>query len=161
MNLKGPLSMALDDPSPGAVVRGFMAAATLVFALAGLLGGDARWFAASGAFGAMWLAWDFLSAQLFNPLGEWFSRLWTGGVGSGRDAANLRPTLDDTVRLLESHLRPGVARSVVVQAAVRLEEIYRTIKDDPVRAREVIARAKELVSDAEELTRYESGAGDQ
>ncbi|MBI2615327.1 MAG: hypothetical protein HYW52_06595, partial [Gemmatimonadetes bacterium] len=106
--------MAFENPSPGAVVRGFLAAATLVFALAGLLARDARWFAASGAFGVMWLGWDFLTAQLFDPLGDWFSRLWSGGAAGGRDAANLRPTLDVTVRLLESHLRPGVARSVVV-----------------------------------------------
>ena len=146
--------MLSGNPSPGGVVRGFMAAATLVFALAGLLVRDARLFAASGAFGLMWLGWDFLTAQLFDPFGDWLSRLWSGGVGAGRDAANLRPTLEDTVRLLEGHLRPGVARSVVVQAAIRLEEIYRTIKDDPVRAREVIARARELAPDAEELRRY-------
>ena len=142
------------DPSPSAVVRGFIAAATLVFTLAGLLGADARWLVASGVFGAMWLGWDFLTAQFFDPFGDWLSRLWSGGVGAGPDAANLRPTLDDTVRLLESHLRPGVARPVVVQAAIRLEEIYRTIKDDPVRARDVIARARALVPDADELARY-------
>ncbi|MBI4420793.1 MAG: hypothetical protein HY560_08205, partial [Gemmatimonadetes bacterium] len=141
--------------SPGAVVRGFMAAGTVVFALVGLLRGDGRWYAASGAFGVMWWGWDFLMAQVFDPLGEWFSRLWTGGAGGGRQAANLRPTLDDTIRLLERHLRPGVARSVVVQAAIRLEEIYRTIKNDPARAREVIVRARALVPDAAELDRYE------
>ncbi len=144
-----------DDPSPATVVRWFMATATVVFGGVGLLVGDARWFAASGAFGLMWVGWDFLSGQLFGPLGDWLWRLWAGDIGTDRDAANLRPTLDDTVRLLESHLRPGVARSVVVQAALRLEEIYRTIKDDPVKAREVIARARELVPDADELTRYE------
>ena len=148
--------MKLEDPSPGAVVRGFLAVATVVFAAAGFLGGgDARWFAASGAFGTMWLAWDFLVGQLLHPLGEWFSRLWSDGLGSGRDAVNLRPTLDDTIRLLEGHLRPGVARSVVLQAAVRLEEIYRTIKKDPVRARDVIARARELAPGASELDRYD------
>jgi hypothetical protein len=146
--------MAYHDPSPSAVVRGFLAAATVVFTLAGLLVRDARWFAASGAFGVMWLGWDLLTAQFFDPLGDWLSRLWSGGVGAEPDAANLRPTLDDTVRLLESHLRPGVARSVVVQAAIRLEEIYRTIKDDPVKAREVMARARELVPDAAEFDRY-------
>ena len=146
--------MFFENPSPGAVVRGCLAAATLVFGLAGFLGADPRWFAASGAFGAMWLGWDFLVAQLFEPLGRWFSRLWLGGARAGRDTANLRPTLDETVRLLENHLRPGVARSVVVQAAIRLEEIYRTIKHDPVNAREVIARARELAPDAEELRRY-------
>lgn len=145
--------MGMEDPSPGAVVRGFVAAATLVFGLAGFLGGDARWVAASGAFGVMWLVWDFLSAHVFDPLGDWFSRRWSGGTGSG-DAPRRGPPLDDTVRLLESHLRPGVARSVVVQAAIRLEEIYRTVREDPVRAREVIARARELVPDAAELERY-------
>lgn len=143
-----------DDLSPAAVVRGFLAAATVVFGSVALFVGDARWFAASGAFGLMWVGWDFLSGHLFGPFGDWLSRLWLGEVGTEPGAANLRPTLDDTVRLLENHLRPGVARSVVVQAAIRLEEIYRTIKDDPVKAREVIARARELVPDAEELNRY-------
>jgi len=146
--------MAYHDPSPSAVVRGFLAAATVVFALAGLLVRDARWFAASGAFGVMWLGWDVLTVHCLDPLGDWFSRHWSGLGDAGADAANLRPTLDDTVRLLERHLRPGVARSVVVQAAIRLEEIYRTVRDDPVKAREVIARARELVPDAEELRRY-------
>lgn len=148
--------MRLEDPSPGVVVRGFIAAATVVCAVAGMLAGDPRWFAASGALGVMWLGWDILTAHVFGPLGEWFAGLWSGGAGAaGGDSANLLPTLDDTVRLLESHLRPGVARSVVVQAAIRLEEIYRTIKDDPVRARDVIARARGLVPDAAELDRYE------
>ncbi len=42
-----------------------------------------------------------------------------------------RPTLDDTIRLLESHLSQGASRSVEIQAAIRLEEIYRTVKQDP------------------------------
>jgi hypothetical protein len=147
--------MSLENPSPGAVVRGFMAAATLVFGAAGLLAGDARWLAASGFFGLLWAAWDFLGAYLFGPLGGWLERLWSGDVGSGGAAADLRPTLDDTVRLLEHHLRPGVARSVVMQSAIRLEEIYRTIKDDPVKAQQVIARARELFPGAEELRDYQ------
>lgn len=131
-----------------------MAAATLVFGAVGLFVRDARWFAAAGAFGLMWTAWDLLGAYLFGPMGDWLSSFWSGGATTESTAANLRPTLDDTVRLLEGHLRPGVARSVVVQAAIRLEEIYRTIKNDPVRAREVIARARELAPDAPELDRY-------
>ncbi len=147
--------MSIEDPSPGAVVRGFMAAATLLFGLVGLLVHDARWLAASGAFGLMWAGWDFLGAYLFGPFADWLSRLWSGGAAVDSGAADLRPTLDDTVRLLENHLKPGVARSVVVQSAIRLEEIYRTIKDDPAKAREVIARARELFPDAGELTRYQ------
>jgi hypothetical protein len=65
------------------------------------------------------------------------------------------PTLDDTVRLLEHHLQPGVARSVVVQSAIRLEEIYRTVRQDPGKAREVIARARDLFPEAEELRHYQ------
>jgi hypothetical protein len=143
------------DPSPAAIVRGFMAAATVVFALVGLLVRDARWFAASGAFGVMWLMGDLLTAHFLDPLGDWLSRLWSGLGDAGADTPNLRPTLDDTVRRLEGHLRSGVARSVVVQAAIRLEEVYRTVKNDPVRARDVIARARQLAPDAEELRRYE------
>jgi len=65
------------------------------------------------------------------------------------------PTLDDTIRLLEHHLQPGVARSVVVQSAIRLEEIYRTVQGDSVKARDVIARARLLVPGAEELRHYQ------
>ncbi len=147
--------MTLEDPSPGAVVRGFMAAATLIFGVVGLLVRDPRWLAASGAFGLMWAGWDFLGSYFFGPLGDWLSRLWSQEVEMDGGVADLRPTLDDTVRLLENHLQPGVARSVVVQSAIRLEEIYRTIKDDPAKAREVIARARQLVPDADELARYQ------
>lgn len=146
--------MSLDDLSPGKVVRGFLAAATLVFGVVGLLSGEAKAWAASGAFGLMWAGWDFLGAYFFGPVGGWISRLWTGEVGAD-GAADLRPTLDDTVRLLENHLQPGGARSVVVQSAIRLEEIYRTIRGDAVKAREVIARARELFPDAEELRHYQ------
>lgn len=103
----------------------------------------------------MWAGWDFLGSYLFGPLGDWLSRLWSGEVGTDRGAADLRPTLDDTVRLLENHLRPGVAPSVVVQSAIRLEEIYRTIQHDPAKARDVIARARQLAPDADELARYQ------
>ncbi len=92
-----------------AVVRHFMAAATLVFGAVGLFVQDPRWFAAAGVFGVMWTAWDFLGGYFFGPLGEWLSRVWFGDVTTD-GTANLRPTLDDTVRLLEGHLRPGVAR---------------------------------------------------
>ncbi len=144
--------MFTEDPSPSVVVRRFMAAATLIFGLIGLLVHDPRWFAASGAFGLMWTAWDFLGANLFGPLGTWLSGIWSG-ESEAQAAANLRPTLDDTIRLLEHHLQPGVSRSVVIESAIRLEEIYRTIKHDLVRAQAVLARARELLPDAVELKR--------
>jgi hypothetical protein len=137
------------------VIRGFAAGATAVFAVAALVSGEPRAWAACGAFGLMWAAWDFLGEYVFGPVGDWFSRLWIGEAGRDRGAVDLMPTLDDTVRLLEHHLQPGVARSVVVQSAIRLEEIYRTVQGDPVKAREVIARARELFPDAEELRHYQ------
>lgn len=135
------------------VVRWVFGAATLIFGLVGLFGDDVRWLVASGAFGVMWTAWDLLVANVFGPLGDWASQIWAG-EGEAQAAADLRPTLDDTIRLLEHHLRPDVHHSVVVQSAVRLEEIYRTIKHDPVKAREVITRAREICPDAAELKAY-------
>jgi hypothetical protein len=146
--------MRWEDPSPGRVVRGFAAGATAVFAVAALVSGEPRAWAACGAFGLMWAGWDFLNEYLFGPVGDWLSRLWGGEVG-GEGGADQLPTLEDTVRLLEHHLQPGVARSVVVQSAIRLEEIYRTVRQDPGKAREVIARARDLFPEAEELRHYQ------
>src|SRR5574341_990984 len=143
--------MRWKDPSPGRVVRGFVAGATAVFGAAALISGEPKAWAACGVFGLMWAGWDFLGGYVFGPVGDWISRLWSGEAGTNRDDVDLLPTLDDTIRLLENHLRPGVARSVVMQSAIRLEEIYRTVQGDPAKAREVVARARQLFPDAEEL----------
>ena len=147
--------MRWEDPSPGRVVRGFTAGATAVFGVAALVTGEPRAWVACGAFGMMWAGWDFLGEYVFGPVGDWVSRLWSGEAGTGRDASDLLPTLDDTIRLLEHHLQPGVARPVVVQSAIRLEEIYRTVQGDAAKARDVIARARRLFPDAEELRHYQ------
>ncbi len=147
--------MRWGDPSPGRVVRGFAAGATAVFGVAALATGEPKAWVACGAFGLMWAGWDFLGEYVFGPVGEWIARLWSGEAGPDRGAAGLLPTLDDTIRLLEHHVQPGVARSVVMQSAVRLEEIYRAIRGDPNKAREVIARARQLFPDAEELRHYQ------
>jgi hypothetical protein len=147
--------MRWEDPSPGRIVRGFVAVATAAFGIAAVASGEPKAWAACGAFGLMWAGWDFLVEYVFGPVGDWFSRLWTGEVGTGRDTDDLLPTLDDTIRLLENHLQPGVARSVVMQSAIRLEEIYRVVRQDPARARDVIGRARGLFPDAEELRHYQ------
>lgn len=147
--------MHWEDPSPGRVVRGFAAGATVVFGVAAVVSGEPKAWAACGAFGLMWTGWDVLGQYVFGPVGDWFVRLWSGAGETNRDAADLLPTLDDTIRLLEHHLQPGVARSVVLQSAVRLEEIYRTVRRDPAKAREAIARARQLFPDAEELRHYQ------
>jgi hypothetical protein len=120
-----------------------------------LLRDDARWFAAAGVFGLLWWSWDLLLDHVFVPLGEWMAQVFTSGVAQGA-APNVRPTLEDTIRLLEGHIRKRASRQVEINAAVRLEEIYRTVKRDPERARDVIARVRERYPDARELERYRS-----
>lgn len=146
----------VDDHLPisvGGIVRAAFGIATIVFAVIGfVLGSDPRWFAASGAFGLIWTLWGWAYDHILNPFGEWLARAGAGDVGQIR-SGSLRPTLDDTIRLLESHLEGGAARDVQIQAAIRLEEIYRTIKKDPVRAAEVIARVRALYPEAPELER--------
>ncbi len=142
-----------DDPPPGAIVRWALGAATLVFLVAGLLGKSTGALAASGAFGTMWWAWDLLNDNLFTPFGEWLSGLLSGDVLAGDDSDPI--TLEETVELLEHRLRPGVAPHVVIQAALRLEEIYRMGRHDPAKARAVIVRARELVGNVPQLARYD------
>jgi len=141
--------------SPGRVVRGFAAGATAVFAVAALVSGEPKAWATCSAFALMWAGWGFLDEHVFGPVGDWVSRLWSGETGPGGKAGDLLPTLDDTIRLLERHVQPGVARSVVVQSAMRLEEIYRTVRGDLGKTREVIARARWLFPYALELRHYQ------
>jgi hypothetical protein len=134
---------------PEAVVRGLFAAATIVFGGLGLVTRDGRLLMAAGAFGILWTLWDVLWNRIIGPGAAWAFRTLTEGTGGA--APNIRPTLDDTIRLLESHLARPASRSVHVQAALRLEEIYRTIRKDPTRARAVLDAARARYPDAPEL----------
>ena len=141
--------------SVGGIVRAAFGFATIVFAVIGfLLGSDPRWFAASGAFGLIWTLWGWAHDHILSPFGEWLARAGAGDVGQLK-VGGLRPTLDDTIRLLESHLAGGASRHVQIHAAIRLEEIYRTIKKDRVRAAEVMSRVRTLYPDAPELERLD------
>jgi len=136
------------DTSPSVVGRRFLAGATIVATLLGLLG-DPRFFAASGAFGVAWWGWDFIWDNVIGPLGGWFSGMLTG-TSTVESPPDL--TVDDTIRLLEDHLAAdGVPRHVQIQSALRLAEIYRLNKQDPQRARDVLQRVKERWPDAPEL----------
>ncbi|MGA2383427.1 MAG: hypothetical protein ABSG61_08325 [Gemmatimonadales bacterium] len=142
--------------SPGVVGRRFFATATVAAALLGLLG-DPRWFAASGAFGIAWWGWDAIWENVFGPFGAWFTGMLAGtsGVEAPPDL-----TVDDTIRLLEGHLSAdAVPRHVQIQSALRLAEIYRLAKEDPQRARDVIARVRARWPDAPELQREEPPPG--
>ncbi len=146
--------------SPSVVGRRFLATATVVATVLGLLG-DPRWFAASGAFGIAWWGWDAIWGNVFGPLGGWLMGMLSGTSGV---AAPPDLTLDDTIRLLENHLQTdAVPRHVQIQSALRLAEIYRLNKQDPQRAQEVLARVRARWPDAPELQRAgpleEGGAG--
>jgi len=134
---------------PEAIVRGVFATATIVFGGLGLVIREGRLLVAAGAFGILWTVWDVLWDRVISPGTEWGFRTLTEGVGSA--PPNIRPTLDDTIRLLESHLARDASRSVHIQAALRLEEIYRTVRKDPVSARAVLVAARERYPDAPEL----------
>ncbi len=138
----------------GRVVRAIFGTATVGFTLIGLLlARDPRWLAAAAAFGAVWWAWDLLVAHVFAPLEAWTTRTLAGdGLGP---PPNVRPTLDETIQLLERHLERPTTRQVDINAAIRLEEIYRAIKRDPAKARRVIRTVRERYPDAPELQRYD------
>jgi len=134
---------------PETVVRAVFATATIVFGGLGLLLREGRLLVAAGVFGTIWTAWDVIWDRVIGPFGSWTFQTLTEGTGG--PPANVRPTLDDTIRLLESHLEHGATRHVQVQAALRLEEIYRTIRKDPARAHGVLERIRERYPDAPEL----------
>jgi hypothetical protein len=143
--------------SPSAVGRAMFGVATVLTVLLGLLG-DARWFAASGAFGTAWWAWDFLWDNVVGPLGGWFTGMLTGSA-TVEDPPDL--TLDDTIRLLESHLAAdGVTRHVQIQSALRLAEIYRLNRKEPEKAEAVLERVRARWPDAPELKVFQRGGDD-
>ena len=129
------------------------AGAAIAFGAVGLGVREPKVLAAAGAFGVLWTVWDLLADRVLGPALGWLGRALTEGSGHGAPP-EIRPTLDDTIRLLESHLEGGASRGVQVQAAIRLEEIYRTVRKDPARALGVIERIRARFPDAEELARY-------
>jgi len=143
------------DVSPGVAGSRFLATATVVAALLGILG-DARWFAASGAFGVAWWGWDFLWDSVVGPIGGWFAAVLTGtsDVETPPDLS-----VDDTIRLLEDHLAAdAVPRHVQIESALRLAEIYRLSRHDPLRAEAVLARVRARWPDAPELAQRQPPA---
>jgi len=142
--------------SPGVAGRRILATATVVAALLGVVG-DARWLAASGAFGLAWWGWDFIWDNVFGPVGGWVAAMLTGtsGVETPPDLS-----LDDTIRLLEDHVAAdAVPRHVQIQSALRLAEIYRLNKHDSQRADAVIARVRSRWPDAPELAHVQPPQG--
>lgn len=140
------------DNSPSGIGRFAFGGATLLSVALGLVV-DPRWFAASVSFGTLWWLWDSIWDDVLGPLGGWLNGLLTGAVAES-DAPGL--TIDDTIRMLEDHLKnQGVPRHVQIESAIRLEELYRLSRKDPAKAAEVMRVARERWPDAPELARHE------
>jgi hypothetical protein len=145
--------------SASKVVRTVFATGTIVFFAVGLVvRDDPRWFMAAGSLGLAWWIWDLLLDHVIVPLGDWFMGLFTG-AGASEELGALRPTIDDTIRLLESHIEQDASEQVCVNAAIRLEEIYRTVKKDQERAREVVALVREKYPDADDWEGFDRVVG--
>lgn len=140
--------------SAGEIVRRVFATATVIFAGLGfVVQTDPRWFVASGACGTMWLTWDLLRDHVMKPLGAWATRITSGEIGA--PPLHSRPNLSETVQYLEGHLRGDTSQRVQLNAAIRLEEIYRLVRKDPDRAKAVIRLVRARFPDASELARYD------
>jgi hypothetical protein len=136
------------------VVRTILGTATAVLLVMGfIVRDDPRWLVAAGACGLVWWGWDLLAAHVFTPLGDWLAGAFMGG-SIGALPPQTRPNMEEVVRLLEGHLRRRASRKVEINAAIRLEEIYRIVKRDPQKARAVIRLVKARYPDAPELERY-------
>lgn len=142
--------------SPSRIVRLVFGTATVALVIVAVaVRSEPRLYAAAAGCGAIWWAWDLLLEHVVHPLGGWITGTFMGG-GLGVDDAATRPKLDDLVRLLERHIAQGTSRQVDINAAIRLEEIYRTVKKDPDRARAVIETMRARYPDAPELDRFAS-----
>jgi hypothetical protein len=138
----------------GTAVRAIFGSATvLTFLFALLVGEDPRLFAVSGTCGLIWWAWDLLMEYVFLPLGDWLLAVLTGGALTSPPVGS-RPTLEETIHFLEHHLEHRASQRVEVNAAIRLEEIYRTVKKDPERARRVVDLVLERYPNAPRLKRF-------
>lgn len=136
----------------GSIVRAGLGAATVLFAVIGtVLGGDLRWYGASGLVGTMWWLWDFLSERVFQPLGASLARLFFEG---GDLPSSRASSAEDIIQRLEARLDQVISRESDVQAALRLADLYRVVRDDDLRARAVVEMMKARYPDSPELRKY-------
>ncbi len=137
------------------VVRAVFGTATLGFLALGFILDSGQLFAISGVCGIIWWIWDLLVDYVFVPGGDWLVRMLTGQEGEPAQAG-LRPSLEETVGFLESYIEHGASRRVELNSAIRLEEIYRTVKKDSHAAGRVILRMREKYPNAPELKQYDA-----
>lgn len=136
----------------GAIVRTGLGLATLAFAVVGtLVGGDVRWYAASGLTGTMWWMWDFLSERVFQPMGQAVTRMFFEGADLPAAPAT---NPEATIQRLEARLEQSVSRKSDIQTALRLADLYRAVRDDDVRAVAIVQMMKARYPDSAELKRF-------
>jgi len=135
-------------------IRGIFGTATVgTFVVAVLVRDDPRWFAVSGTCGLIWWGWDLLLEHILLPIGDWLMSVFAGGALTS-PPAGARPSLEDTITFLEGHLERRASPRVEINAAIRLEEIYRTVKKDPERAKRVVDLVLERYPNAPKLKRF-------
>lgn len=140
---------------PGRLVRTVLGVVTVVLLVCAFgVRNSIQLWAIAAAVGTAWWASDLLTEHVFRPFGEWMTDVFMSG-GVGIDDAASRPKLDDLIRLLESHIARGTSQKVDINAAIRLEEIYRTVKKDPARAKAVMEIVRTRYPNAPELMRHE------
>jgi hypothetical protein len=145
-----------DPPSPRAVVRGILGAASVLVGVAlivvSIAEGHVEWRLVALLL-SLWGAWSFFGALLdsvVEPLGRFVGSALTGGAMPGDRAI----TIDDETAMLERLLDadPPPPQHRVVLAGIRLAEIYRTHQHDAAKAQQVINRLVARYPDAPELT---------
>jgi hypothetical protein len=145
-----------DPPSPRAVVRGILGAASVLVGVAlvvvSIAEGHVEWRLVALLL-SLWGAWSFFGALLesvVEPLGRFAGSALTGGAMPGDRAI----TIDDETAMLERLLDadPPPPQHRAVLAGIRLAEIYRTHQHDAAKAQQVITRLVARYPEAPELT---------
>jgi len=140
---------------PDRIVRAILGIATIALLLVAFgVRTSVELYAIAAVVGTAWWASDLLTEHVFRPFGGWLTDVFLSG-GIGIDDATSRPKLDDLIRLLESHVARGTSQQVDINAAIRLEEIYRTVKKDPERGKAILEIVRARYPNAPELMRHE------
>lgn len=144
--------MIPSTPSPSAVVRAMLAAATVVFAVIGFsVDNGAKFLTASGVFGIIWWSWDLIVDHVLTPFEYWMEDMMAGGALKYRSS---KWSVSDRIALLHDRMERGKTRRLQVHAAIRLAEIYELQRKDKARARQVIEQIKARYPDAPEFDRF-------
>lgn len=133
----------------GQVIRTMFGLATVVFLAVGFLVEEPRFYAAAGLLGAIWGAWNRVVNWVFGPIGDLSFRLLQGEANL--PSPNSQPVADETIRVLELRLERTVSRESDIQAALRLADLYRVIRKDPLRADAIIGMMRKRYPEAPEL----------